>query len=102
MNTQPPEWSRLVAASRRAPRDPRDENAPHGFATRVAAHAFSGRSHFLDASMFSRYGLRALGVSLVLAVACVAATLRPVMAAIEDEAAALGETPAQLEITEIS
>ena len=39
MNTQPPEWSRLVAAARRAPRDTRDEAAPYGFATRVATHA---------------------------------------------------------------
>ncbi len=102
MNTQPPEWSRLVAAARRAPADSRDSAAPYGFATRVAARAFSARSPFLDASLLSRYGLRALGVSFVLAVVCAAATLRPVMAAIEEEAAALGETPVQLEITEIS
>jgi hypothetical protein len=102
MNTQPPEWSRLVAAARRAPQDSRDEAAPHGFATRVASRAFSERAHFLDATLLSRYGLRALGVSFVLAVACAAATLRPVMTAIEEEAAALGEAPVQLEITEIS
>jgi hypothetical protein len=102
MNSHHPEWSRLVAAARRAPRDTRDETAPYGFATRVASQAMAGRAHFLDASLLSRYGLRALGVSCVLAVACAAATLRPVMTAIEEEAAALGETPVQVEITEIS
>ena len=102
MNSPLPEWSRLVAAARRAPRDTRDESAPYGFATRVAAQAMAGRGHFLDASLLSRYGLRALGISCVLAVACAAATLRPVMTAIEEEAAALGETPVQVEVTEIS
>jgi hypothetical protein len=102
MSTNPPEWSRLVATARRAPRDTRDEAAPYGFATRVASRALSGRAHFLDASLLSRYGLRALGVSCVLAAACAAATLRPVMTAIEEEAAAFGETPVQVEITEIT
>jgi hypothetical protein len=90
MNSPLPEWSRLVAAARRAPRNTRDESAPYGFATRVAAQAMAGRGHFLDASLLSRYGLRALGISCVLAVACA------------EEAAALGETPVQVEVTEIS
>lgn len=96
------EWSRLVAAARRAPRDERAETAPHGFATRVAAEAMGARAPWLDASVLSRYGLRALGLSCVLAVACAAATFRPVISAIEAEAAALNETPVELESTQAS
>jgi hypothetical protein len=102
MSTNPPEWSRLVAAARRAPKDERDESAPYGFSTRVAARAMTTKTPLLEASMLSRYGLRALGVSCLLAVACVAATYRPIMTAIEDEAASLSETSAEMETTELS
>jgi len=102
MSTNPPEWSRLVAAARRAPKDERDESVPYGFATRVAARAMTTKTPLLEASMLSRYGLRALGVSCLLAVACVAATYRPIMTAIEDEAASLSETSAEIETTELS
>ncbi len=96
MSTNPPEWSRLVSLARRAPRETRDEAAPYGFATRVAALALGGRAPWMDASLFSRYGLRALGVSCVLAAACAAATFKPVITAIENEAAALSETPEEV------
>lgn len=102
MSTNLPEWSRLISAARRAPRDSRDETAPFGFATRVAALAMAAKTPLLEASLLSRYGLRALGVSCLLAVACVAATYRPVVAAIEDEAAALGETASEVENTELT
>lgn len=95
MSTNLPEWSRLVAAARRAPQEARDESAPYGFATRVAAQAMSAKTPLLEASLLSRYGLRALGLSCLLAVAGVAATLRPIMTAIEQEASALNETPVE-------
>jgi hypothetical protein len=102
MSTNPPEWSRLVAAARRAPQDSRDESAPYGFATRVAAQALGAKTPWMESSVLSRYGLRALGLSCLLAVAGVAATLRPVMTAIEQEASALNETPVEVETTELT
>lgn len=99
MSTQLPEWSRLVAAARQAPTDTRDASAPYGFATRVASRALAGRAPLMEASLFSRYALRALGVSCLLAVAGAAATLRPVLNAIDGEAAALGETPVEVDAT---
>ncbi len=96
MSTNPPEWSRLVAAARRAPKDERDEAAPYGFATRVAAQALGAKTPWVEASVLSRYGLRALGLSCLLAVAGIAATLKPVISAIESEAALLNETPAEV------
>jgi hypothetical protein len=102
MSTNLPEWSRLAAAARGAPPDARDASAPHGFATRVAAHAMSTQMPLIEASLFSRYGLRALGISCLLAVAGVAATLRPVMTAIEHEASALNETAVDVDATDIT
>jgi hypothetical protein len=102
MSTNPPEWSRLIAAARRASKEERDASAPYGFATRVAARAVTTKTPLREASMLSCYGLRALGISCLLAVACVAATYRPIMTAIEDEAALLSETPAEMETTELS
>lgn len=102
MSTNPPEWSRLVAAARRAPKDSRDESAPYGFSTRVTAQVMSAKAPLMEASLLSRYGLRALGISCLLAVAGVAATLRPVMSAIEQEEAALHETPVEVDATELT
>ncbi len=102
MSTNPPEWSRLVAAARRAPKDERDEAAPYGFATRVAAQAFGSRAPWMESSLLSRYGLRALGLSCLLAAACAAATFKPVISAIEDEAASLNETPVEVDTTQIT
>ncbi len=61
-------WSRLVAAARRADAA-RDTSAPYGFATRIAALAFSSE---LRVSLFDRFALRALGVACLLAIASVA------------------------------
>ena len=102
MSTNPPEWSRLVAAARRAPKDTRDESAPYGFATRVAALALGGKAPWMESSLLSRYGLRALGLSCLLAAACAAATFKPVISAIEDEAAALNETPVEVDTTQLT
>ena len=57
-------WSRLTSAARGV-RDDRDESAPYGFATRVAALAFArdGRG----SSLFERFAMRAVGVATLLA-----------------------------------
>ena len=61
MNPTDPQhpWSRLVAAARRAS-DDRDTAAPYGFATRVAALAFTQERKM--ASLVERFALRAVGV----------------------------------------
>ena len=58
-------WSRLVAAARRAP-DDRDTAAPYGFATRMAALAFTQERRM--ASLVERFALRAVGVASLLAI----------------------------------
>lgn len=62
-------WSRLVTAARTV-RDDRDTTAPYGFATRVAALAFSQERRVV--SVFDRFALRAFGVACLLAIASVA------------------------------
>jgi hypothetical protein len=57
-------WSRLTAAAREV-RDDRDESAPYGFATRVAALAFAQERRIV--SLFERFALRAVGVATLLA-----------------------------------
>jgi len=68
MNSTDPRhpWQRLVAATRRAP-DDREVAAPPGFATRMAALAFS--TDQASPSLFARFSLRALGVACLLMVA---------------------------------
>jgi hypothetical protein len=67
MNPTDPQhpWSRLVAAARRAP-DDRDPAAPYGFATRMAALAFTQERKM--ASLVERFALRAVGVASLLAI----------------------------------
>jgi hypothetical protein len=67
MNPTDPQhpWSRLVAAARRAP-DERDPAAPYGFATRVAALAFTQERKMI--SLVERFALRAVGVASLLAI----------------------------------
>lgn len=61
-------WSRLVSAARQA-HDARDEAAPFGFSTRVAALAMSAKRAPLFA--IDRLALRALGIACLLAVGSV-------------------------------
>lgn len=69
MNPQPPSpWDRLAAAARRAPAEPREAAAPFGFATRVAAQAFSGLPPSLPA-LFEKLALRGLFVAGLLGLA---------------------------------
>ena len=62
-------WSRLTAAAREV-RDARDESAPFGFATRVAAIALAQERRVV--SLFERFALRAVGVASLLALFSVA------------------------------
>ena len=63
-------WQRLARAARRAT-DTRDEAAPYGFATRVAAQAFAARE--TSSPILERFAWRALGVACLVAVLGVAA-----------------------------
>jgi hypothetical protein len=62
-------WSRLTAAAR-AVWDERDTSAPYGFATRVAALAFS--QDRAVSFVFERFAFRALSIATLLAVFSVA------------------------------
>jgi hypothetical protein len=62
-------WARLTAAARQV-QDERDASTPYGFATRVAALAYS--QPMKAASLFDAFALRALGVAALLAVFSVA------------------------------
>jgi hypothetical protein len=93
-------WARLTAAARTV-RDDRDDTAPYGFATRIAALALAQEEKVASlfeekvASLFDRFALRALGVSCLLALFSVAlnyetlstpaSTAAPVMVAGLDE-----------------
>jgi hypothetical protein len=82
MNPADKSWEKLVAAARRAPA--RDESAPFGFSTRVAALAFSQRDP--GSSIFARLSLRAAAVACILAVAAVAANFSAIKGALSDDA----------------
>jgi len=71
---QPPKdaWTRLAAAARQSP-DREDEQAPYGFATRVAALADLAPRR--AGSLFERFALRAVGVAALLALGSAAFTL---------------------------
>lgn len=75
-------WARLTAAARRAPLAG-DPAAPYGFATRVAALAFSAERPLR--SLFERFSLRAVGVASLLAVVSVLANYSSLTAALADE-----------------
>jgi hypothetical protein len=69
-NTSRPVWSRLVTAARRVPQS-RDDSAPYGFATRVAAIAFAQER---ATSLLDRFALRAVGLASLVALASVVFT----------------------------
>jgi hypothetical protein len=70
-------WSRLTTAARLAPRDEGDLTVPPGFATRVAALAFAQPPALT--SLYELFSWRALGTAALLALACVATNLGPVL-----------------------
>jgi hypothetical protein len=84
MNKYDQAWQKLVAAARRAP-PARDESAPFGFSTRVAALAFGAERQ--SPSIFSRLSLRAAAVACLLAVAAVALNYSAIKGAFEDDSA---------------
>ena len=75
-------WPRLTAGARLAPADTRDTAAPHGFATRVAALAFS-RSEAEMQTVLARFAWRAFGVAAVLMVVSVFTNFTPALSAFE-------------------
>lgn len=64
MNRHDQSWQRLVAAAQRAPAE--DESAPYGFATRVAARAWSAAPMPTAAALLEKFALR----GFVAAAAC--------------------------------
>lgn len=64
MKTPSTAWQRLAAAARQAP-DTRDSAAPYGFATRVAANAFTAERPGL-LTLVGRFSLPALVTALAL------------------------------------
>ena len=83
MNKYDKAWQRLAAAARRAAPE-RDESAPYGFSTRVAALAFEQAP---QASAYARISLRAAAVAGLLAVAAVAANYSAIVGAFDDDSA---------------
>lgn len=69
MNDFEAKWQRLAARARSAPAGA-DEAAPYGFATRVAAQAFTVRP--LRAGLFEHFALRGLLAACALSAASVA------------------------------
>lgn len=65
MNDPRHPWSRLVAAAREV-RDDRDDGAPFGFSTRVAALAMAQDARIV--SLLERFAFRAVGVAALLAI----------------------------------
>ena len=56
-------WRKLTAAARQVPRG--DDAAPHGFSSRMAARAFSGRG--AGGSLIEQFALRAFSVATLVA-----------------------------------
>lgn len=78
-------WQHLTAAARQAP-DTRDCAAPYGFATRVVAQAFAAPKNTL-ALAFQRLSWQALGLSCLLALACLLSTyaFRPAPVVLDED-----------------
>ena len=86
-------WRRLVALARQAPASEDGlSGAPLGFATRVAARAFSPVEKGL-ANLFEPFAFRALSVASLLAVVACVFNLNPVVQAVHDEIVAFERDP---------
>jgi len=90
MKNHPTPWNRLVAAARLAPADARDASAPHGFATRVSALAFSAAEPTF-AALFARLAPRALGVCALLMALGVSLNLGSVLNVFESDTVAVSD-----------
>ncbi|MBX3735977.1 MAG: hypothetical protein KF715_04745 [Candidatus Didemnitutus sp.] len=71
MNPHNQQWLRLIAAARSAPND-RDESAPFGFATRVAALGLMAPAAVLPRAVFEKFALRGLFAACALSAAAAA------------------------------
>jgi len=84
-------WNRLTAAARTVP-GAREDAAPYGFATRVAALAL-GRE-IRATSLFDVFALKALGIACLLAACSVALNFNEISRRVGGSGpAALGEDP---------
>jgi hypothetical protein len=82
-------WSRLTATARLAS-DNRETAAPYGFATRIAALAFTPER---ASSLFERFSLRALGVACLLVLVSAAANYSVIASALSEQDALLNDDP---------
>lgn len=71
MNPHHQQWLRLATAARQAP-DDRDETAPFGFATRVAALGLMAPAAVLPRAVFEKFALRGLFAACALSAAAAA------------------------------
>lgn len=85
MNTLNACWSRLVKAARLAPVDARDEAAPNGFSTRVAALAFASAEASFPA-LLARLSWRALTVAALVMAVSIAANFKPLLSTLDRDA----------------
>jgi hypothetical protein len=88
MKPAPSAWNRLVSLARRASLDT-EAAAPYGFSTRVAARAFSSTPSTASALSFMSW--RALLVAAIVTTVTVAANLKPILTAMDDDVAALSD-----------
>jgi hypothetical protein len=65
-------WQQLVSAARQAPIAD-DAAAPYGFATRIAARAFSAEGRPVLVAIFGRFSVRALWAACLLMLVSMAA-----------------------------
>jgi hypothetical protein len=92
-------WQRLASAARQAP-DDRAKTAPYGFATRVAAQAFSGES--LMPSLLSRFSLRALGLACLLMVGTAATSYSSISKIFSEDESSMWSDDPVAELVEIA
>lgn len=85
MNPHATGWQQLVTSARQY-HDDRDESAPYGFATRVAALALAGQRQPGLGALFERFSWRALGIAGLLAAASAASTYASASAQADDDA----------------
>ena len=90
MKPQNSAWERLTKAARHVSAPEVDSTAPHAFATRVAALA-AGRSEEGIPNAWAKVSLRAMLVAFLVMIAAVAANVRPIMSALDEDAASLAE-----------
>ena len=83
-------WQKLVAAAARVQPDA-DVQAPIGFSTRIVARADLGAKAPLFGNAFARFSWPALGVASLAAIIAVATNLKPVMASLSEDVAALAD-----------